>query len=418
MLRKRLAIPQERLQAVNDFILDPGNRLVSGLLKVIDRYGGVDEINRRAREAGKLENLMARLSERGSPHIRDLEWLMEQRDRGAFATMADYRRKVLGEWVEGTSFDQSLEVTLEISSLQFFPWLIAEARQAIRNRELMPARYIRIRYMKEQEEDNDLLATAAAMNIIGASWCEILDTRGTDGSNVHLGGPETTIGYFGGVGQPNDYPLRWADEYLYYYTRYGIRQVLNANAGTVLVACLLHKLGIDNEFKLSVLMGHDNPYYVLWTLMMAKLYSRDDGSTPVIGLNFSNSVTNETIETCAWIRKAFGFEETIRFEHHILETYKGIVRQPYDRRQELPELASRVRNLSAKHEGADIDVETRREHPSDILEYFLTKEEILERGLMDALLRNYLDKHDAVNRTARMLTEKGFAVVAATNLHR
>lgn len=108
----------------------------------------------------------------------------------------------------------------------------------------------------------------------------------------------------------------------------------------------------------------------------------------------------------------------MRFEHHILETYKSIVRQPYDRRKELPELASRVRNLSAKHEGADIDVERGREHPSDILEYFLTKEEIVERGLMDALLRNYLDKHDAVNRTVRMLIEKGFAVVAATNLHR
>jgi hypothetical protein len=37
---------------------------------------------------------------------------------------------------------------------------------------------------------------------------------------------------------------------------------------------------------------------------------------------------------------------------------------------------------------------------------------------MPALERNYLDKHDALNRTARALTEKGLAFVAARNLHR
>lgn len=418
MLRSKLAIPRERLQAVNDLLLDPENKLVSDLLEVVEKYGGVDEINKRAREAGKLANLMAQLKVKGSPHVEGLAWLAEQRDRGAFISVADYRRRVLGERAATISFDQSYAVTLEISSLHFFPWLIAEAKQAIEAQELMPARYIRIRHMKEQEEDYDLLAVAAAMDIIGASWCEILDTRGTDGSNVHLGGPETIAGYFGGVGQPNDYPLKWVDEYLHYYTKYGIRQVLNTNPGTILIAYLLRKLGIENEFKVSVLTGHDNPYYVLWTLVMAKLLSGDDGSTPLVGLNFSNSVTNQTIERCAEIRRAFGFEDVVRFEHHILETYKGIVRQPYDRREELPPLASKVRNLSAKHEGGDIDMEEEREHPSDILEYFLTKEEIMQRGLMDALLRNYLDKHDAVNRTARMLTEEGFAVVAATKLHR
>ncbi|GAI47173.1 unnamed protein product, partial [marine sediment metagenome] len=157
---------------------------------------------------------------------------------------------------------------------------------------------------------------------------------------------------------------------------------------------------IDNEFKISVYAGHDNPYGVMWTLIMAKLLSRDDGSTPLIGLNFSNSVNNETIEISAEIRQAFDFEDIVRFEHHILETQKSIVRQPYDRRSELMELASKVRNVSAKHEGGDIDVEAQRDHPSDILEYFMKKEEVLEKGMMSLLLRNYLDKHDAVNNTA------------------
>jgi len=76
-----------------------------------------------------------------------------------------------------------------------------------------------------------------------------------------------------------------------------------------------------------------------------------------------------------------------------------------------------VANISAKHEGGPPAVETKREHPSDILDYFRDKSEVEETGDMSLLLRNYLDKHDAVNRTARALMEKGLAVVAAQALH-
>jgi hypothetical protein len=76
-----------------------------------------------------------------------------------------------------------------------------------------------------------------------------------------------------------------------------------------------------------------------------------------------------------------------------------------------------VANISAKHEGGPPAVETRREHPSDILDYFRDKSEVEDAGDMPLLLRNYLDKHDAVNRTARALTENGLAFVAARELH-
>ena len=418
MLRDKLAISEDQLKTINDFLTNPDNALINGFMKVIDKYGGVDEINRKACEAGKLENLMGRLKAKNSPYFQDLEWLIDQRDRGTFISIADYRRKILGAKADSAFFDESFAITLEISSLHYFPWLVVEAKQAIANQELMPSRFIRVRNMKEQEADGDLLATAAAMHIIGASWCETLDTRGTDGSNVHLGGPETITGYFGGIGQPNDYPLKWIDEYLYYYTNYGIKQALNINFGTILLGLLLRKLGVDNEFKISVYTGHDNPYCVLWTLIMAKLLSRDDGSTAIIGLNLSNSVNNETIEVSAEMRKAFGFEDITKLEHHILETAIGIVTQPYDRRDELVELALKVKNIGAKHEGGDIEVERKREHPSNILEYFLTKEEVLEKNLADALLINYLDKHSAINKTAEALTKKGLTFVAARNLHK
>ena len=157
---------------------------------------------------------------------------------------------------------------------------------------------------------------------------------------------------------------------------------------------------------------------ILWTLTTARLFSRDDGSTSLIGFNLSNSADNRTIRQAAKIRKALGLEQEVRFEHHITETQKSIVIQPYNRRDELIEVAREVSNIAAKHEGGDPEVDAARQHPSDILDYFLAKEEILSRGLMDALERNYLDKHDAVNRTADALVKAGIGVACAWNLHK
>ncbi len=417
-LRERLTIPQEHLTIINDLIRDPENDAINAFLDIIERYGPPEEINRRAAEARRLPNLLARLKAIDSPYLADLQWLTDQRDRRAFITVADYRHKVLGEREAAMTFTDERAVTLEISSYQFFPWLIDEAKQAIANGELMPGRYIRVRNMKEQVADNgDILAVAAAMQIIGASYVETLDTKGTDGSNIHLGGPETITGYFGGIGQPNDYPLKWLDEYLHYYTTYGIRQVLNINPGTVLLGYFLHKLGIEIEFKISVFMGNDNPYSAFWTLIGAKLFAREDGTTSLVGFNWANSVNNETLQIASQIRKLLDLEQVVRFEHHITETYKSIVIQPYDRIEELIELATTVPNIAAKHEGAIPAVDEQRDHPSDILDYFRPKEEIKAQGLMDALKQNYLDKHDALNRTAKLLTEHGLSFIAALHLH-
>lgn len=415
MARKKLAISEQRLKEVNDFLLDPNSQIINDLIMLVEKHGGADEINRRAGEAGKLDNILARMD--GSPHLRDIHWLMEKRDGGAFISVPDYRRGVLGKDADSMKFDEQNAVTLEISACQYFSFFMAEARQAIQRQELMPGRIIRVRMMKEQEADGDLLAMTAACEIIGASRCETLDTKGTDGSNVHLGGPDTITGYFGGVGQPNDYALKWIDEYLYYYTNYGNRQVLNVNPGTVLLGYMLHKLGVDIEFKISVFMGNDNPYAVFWTLMAARMFSRPDGSTPLIGFNFSNSVNAKTIDMSADIRDFFGLEQNVRFEHHITETWKAIVRQPYNRRDELLGLAH-VPNISAKHEGGEIATEESRDHPSNILEYFIPRPDIESQGMMPLLTQNYLDKHEALNITARELTKNGQAFVAARNLHK
>jgi hypothetical protein len=416
-MRKLLQIPTSRLDDINAILLDPKSRVINDFLEVVEKYGTPDEINRKAVEAGSLSTLLERVESSKPEFLEHLNWLKTQRDQKAFISIANYRRKVLGDKATSMQFDDEFAVTLEISALQYFPYIIAAARRAIEKDMLMPGRFIRVRKMKEQEEDGDLPAVAAAMQIIGASYVETLDTKGTDGSNVHLGGPETITGYFGGVGQPNTHALKWLNEYLYYYTNYGVRQVLNINPGTVLLGYLLHHLGVDIEFKISVYMGNDNPYAALWTLIGAKLFSRDDGTSPLIGFNWSNSVNNESMEITAQFRKDLGFEDIVRFEHHIVETWKSIVRQPYNRREELLELADHVANISAKHEGGDPEIDQTRDHPSDILDYFRDKEEIIAAGDWEALELNFLDKFDATNHTARALTEHSLSFVAARKLH-
>ncbi len=416
-LRKLLAIPYDRLDSINAVLLDPDSRVMNDFLAVVAKYGTPQEINRKHREARKLENLLKKVQAAAPQHIKDLEWLIEQRDHGVFIPVADYRRKVLGPIADGMKFKDEFAVTLEVSAAQYFPWVRAAAEKAIAERSLMPGRWIRVRRMKEQEADGDLPAFGAAMQIIGASFVETLDTKGTDGSNPHLGGPATITGYFGGIGQPNEHALMWLDEFLYYYTTYGVKSVLNFNAGTILLGFLLYRLGVDMEFKISVFFGSDNPYHALWIMLAAKLFSRDDGSSPLIGFNWSNSINNETMELTAQFRKALGFEDVVRFEHHIVETYKSIVIQPYNRRAELVEIADHVANISAKHEGGDPEVEQARAYSSDILDYFREKKEVLESGDWDAMQLNFMDKVDACNHTARALTERGLSFVAARYLH-
>jgi hypothetical protein len=417
-LRDRLRITPDGVEAVNELLSCAHSGLLDGLLDIVDEFGGVAAINRAADEAGDLAGRLTRLEDEDSPWLAGLMWLLEQRDAGAFVSFEEYRHAVLGAGVASRQADAANTVTLEISALQYFPWLIAEAEHAIARRELMPGRYIRVRNMAEQSAPGgDLLAVAAAMQILGATHVETLDTRGIDGANVHLGGPETITGYFGGIGQPNDYPIRWAREYLRYLTEYGVRQVLNVNLGTILVSLLLHKLGVRNEFKVSVFMGIDNPWSVLSLLMTARLLACEDGSTSMTGLNLSNSVELDTLLACADVRQALGLADAVRFEHHVTEAYRSIVRQPYDRRDDVVRAAATVPNISAKHEGGDATVEAGRDHPSDIFDYFQPLTEIERRGLMPVLQANYLEKHAAVNRTATALTSAGVAVEPATLLH-
>jgi len=413
MQNKGFQIGEDTLQDINAFLSDPKNSAVTDLRRVVSKFGSVSEINERAREAGKVENLVRKMERMNSPYVKDIEWLAEVCDEGKLVSLSDYRSKV-NPGRPFWDYDQSRAATLEISALQYFPWLLAEVKQSIEKGELLPGRFIRVRKMKEQEADNgDLPAVHAAAKILGSSCVETLDTKGVDGSNIHLGGPDTITGYFGGIGQPNSHPLRWVEEALYYYVNYGVDEILNINSGTVFLGYLLYRMGVDIRFKISVFMGNDNPYAVLWTLLAARLFAREDGSTPLSGFNLSNSIDDAHLAKAAGIRRDLGLDDHVRIEHHITETWKSIVRQPYNRRDGLLELVKTIPNISAKHEGGNPEDEQSLAHPSDILDYFREKKEVESSGDMDALTKNYLMKHKAVNDTAAALTKAGLSFVAA-----
>jgi hypothetical protein len=124
------------------------------------------------------------------------------------------------------------------------------------------------------------------------------------------------------------------------------------------------------------------------------------------------------MELTAQFRKGLGFENVIRFEHHITETWKSIVKQPYDRRDELVKLADHVANIAAKHEGGDPEVEPSLLHQSDILDYFRDKQEVIDSGDWDGLKINFMEKVAAANHSAKALTENGLSFIAAQNLHK
>ena len=401
-LRRMLAADARRLREINRFLLDPSNAMIDGLLDVVERTAGrARSTGRRRRRAGSRTcspgwtrsaprtgrtSTGCGASATAGPSCR---WRSTAAGLGAEPRVGGAAARQRG--------DPSRAVTLEISALQFFPWLIAEARQAIERRELMPGRYIRVRRMAEQVADQgDTLAVAAAMRIIGASHVETLDTKGTDGSNVHLGGPETITGYFGGVGQPNDYPLKWIDEYLGYYTRYGIRQVLNVNPGTVLAAYLLHRLGVDCEFKISVFVGNDNPWSVLWTL---------HDRAPVLAPRRILEPHRLQLLQLREQRDDPGMRPHPRRPG---PHPAGEVRAPHHRDARSPSCASPTcaatswsswpgpcRTSRPSTRAATPRSRSTRAHPSDILDYFFSKEEIEAKGLMPAMLTNYLDKHES-----------------------
>ena len=119
-LRNKLLIDERRLNEINRFLLNPNNKIINDFFKVIDKYGGPDEINRKAKESGKLDKIMRKLKKKESLFVKDLKWLIKQRENSAFISIDEYRKKILGDNFKKVDFNQDYAVTLEISACQYF----------------------------------------------------------------------------------------------------------------------------------------------------------------------------------------------------------------------------------------------------------------------------------------------------------
>ena len=80
--RKLLEIPTDRLEALNQVLLDPDSKIMRLFLDVVSKYGTPDEINRKHRESRKLANLLEKARVANPDHLKDLNWLQEQSKAG------------------------------------------------------------------------------------------------------------------------------------------------------------------------------------------------------------------------------------------------------------------------------------------------------------------------------------------------
>ena len=118
MRKQDFQVGPSAMEGLNAFLTNPDNPLLADLRRVVAKYGSVEEINARAREAGRIETLLKRLERINSPYIKDLEWLMTAREEGRFIPISAYRARVNPErpvW----EYDAARPVTLEISALQY-----------------------------------------------------------------------------------------------------------------------------------------------------------------------------------------------------------------------------------------------------------------------------------------------------------
>ena len=123
-LRKKLEIPKDALKSINDFLLDETNPLINDLLEIVEKFGGINEINKKAKEASKIDNLFEKINSKNPDYIKHLEWLIEARDNHSFISVRDYRKKILGDRISEVSFNDDYAVTLELSACQYFPFFI------------------------------------------------------------------------------------------------------------------------------------------------------------------------------------------------------------------------------------------------------------------------------------------------------
>lgn len=115
--RKLLQIPASRLDDINAIFSNPKMQVINDFLEVIEKYGTPEEINQKAQNGRSLNALLERVESIKPEYMEDLRWLEQQRDKGVFISVADYRRKVLGDKADTIQFNDEYAVTLDRKSV-------------------------------------------------------------------------------------------------------------------------------------------------------------------------------------------------------------------------------------------------------------------------------------------------------------
>ena len=96
-LREKLKIPEKALHSLNNFILDENNPLINSLLQIIEKYGGIDEINNKAKEASNLDIIFGKLGKKNPDYVKNL-------DNNSLTIMAGVLNDIKSKYISEDAF--------------------------------------------------------------------------------------------------------------------------------------------------------------------------------------------------------------------------------------------------------------------------------------------------------------------------
>ena len=271
-MRERLRIQAADAEAVSEFLASPDNPFVESLFDVLDKYGGVDadqprgRRSRQAREPPRAPPRGAFAVSRRRRVARRAARRRRLRHAGRVpARRAGARRRRLRR----RRWDARRGPRRAPSDRRAAVLPLADRRAGRRSSSASScpaASSANATWPSSRKPGGDLLAVCAAMQVIGASHVESLDTRGIDGANLMVG-LETIAGYFGGIGEPNEHVAalgRRVPALPHRVRRARGAQLQHRHHPRGLRAA---QARVRNEFKISVFLGVDNPWSVLWLLV-------------------------------------------------------------------------------------------------------------------------------------------------------
>ena len=365
-----------------DFLREPETRSSTACSTSSTSYGGVDAINRAADEAGGLENRLARL--RGRALALPRRPRVAARSSATPAPSSALRRVPAQRPRRGRRHDapstRSNAVTLEISALQYFPWLIAEAERAIERRELHAgplhprAQHGRAERAGRRHPRRRRRHADHRRHATSRPWTRAASTAATSTSAARTPSPATSAASASPTTTRSSGPTS---------TSTTSPSTASARCSTSTSApswspCCCTSSACATSSRSRCSWASTTPWSVLWLLMGARLLAgrgrlHEHGRPQPLELGRARHAAAPA-PTCA---QALGLDRrgALRAPRDRgLQEHRAAALRPPRRRRARPRPPCRTSAPSTR--AATPAVEAGREHPSDIFDYFLPLEEI------------------------------------------